>query len=96
MYRFCHVVFGLNASPFLLNATLRHHISKFKEEDTEFVRKMIESFYVDDLATGEDDTSKAFALYNGSKDRLAHGSFKLRKWMTNDKVLRGLLAQDRK
>jgi len=33
VYRFCCVVFGLNASPFLLNATLRHHISKFKEED---------------------------------------------------------------
>ena len=28
--RFCCVVFGLNASPFLLNATLRYHISKYK------------------------------------------------------------------
>ncbi|KAK2557043.1 hypothetical protein P5673_020901 [Acropora cervicornis] len=37
-----------------------------------------------DLATQEDDTGMAFALYNGSKDRLAHGGFKLRKWMTND------------
>ena len=35
----CHV-FGLNASPFLLNATLRHHILKFKNEDPEFVRRI--------------------------------------------------------
>ena len=44
LYRFYFVVFGLNASPFLLNATLRDQISKYKYEDTEFVRKMIESF----------------------------------------------------
>jgi len=62
---------GLNASLFLLNAMLRHHISKFKDEDAEFVRKMIESFYVDDLVTGEDNTGKAFTLYKGSKERLA-------------------------
>ena len=92
--RFCRVVFGLNASPFVLNATLRHHISKYNDEDTEFVRKMIESFYVDDLVTAEDDTGKAFALYKGAKDRLARGGFKLRKWMTNDEVLTGLIAQD--
>lgn len=91
VYRFCRVVFGLNASPFLLNATLRHHISTFKDEDPEFVRKMIESFYVDDLVTGEDDTNKALSLYDKSKNRMARGGFKLRKWMTNDKVLKGLI-----
>ena len=51
-------MFGLKASPFLLNATLRHHIFKFKDEEAEFVRKRIESFYVDDLVTGEDNTGK--------------------------------------
>ena len=60
VYRFCRVVFGLNASPFLLNATLRHHISKYKDVDPEFVRKMIESVYVDDLVTGEKDAGDAF------------------------------------
>ena len=94
VYRFCRVVFGLNASPFLLNATLRHHISKFKNEDPEFVRRMIESFYVDDLVTGEDNTAKAFTLYEKSKNRLASGGFKLRKWMTNDKALKDLIEQD--
>ena len=91
VYRFCRLAFGLNASPFLLNATLRYHISRFKDEDPEFVRTMIESLYEDDLVTGEDDTTNAFPLYVKSKNRMARGSFNLRKWMTNDKVMKGLI-----
>jgi hypothetical protein len=87
-YRFCRVVFGLNASPFLLNATLRHHISKYKSDDPEFVRKLLDSFYVDDLVSGEDTTSEAFMLFEKSKERLAEAGFKLRKWLTNDKKIR--------
>lgn len=37
---------------------LRYYILKFKDEDLEFVRKMIESFYVDDLVIGEDSMVK--------------------------------------
>ena len=91
-YRFCRVVFGLNASPFLLNATLRYHISKYKIEDPEFGNKMLESFYVDDLVMGEDNTDKAYMLYEKSKKRMARGGFKLRKWLTNDKALRNQIA----
>ena len=49
VYRFCLVVFGLNASPFLLNATLSHHILKYLQSDPKFVPKVFESFYVEDL-----------------------------------------------
>ena len=59
VYRFCRVVFGLNSSPFLLNATLRHHISKYNELDPEFVLKVLESFYVDDLVSGEKSEEQA-------------------------------------
>ena len=55
-------------SPFFLNATVRHYISKFKDEDPEFVRRMIESFYVDDLVTGEDNNSL------GTCSRFVNGS----------------------
>ena len=48
------VVFGVNARPFLLNGTLRHHILTYKEVDPEFANKMLKSLYVDDLSTGVD------------------------------------------
>ena len=35
VYRFCSVVFGLNASPFLLNGTIRHHLATFAQRDPE-------------------------------------------------------------
>ena len=94
VYRFCRVVFGLNASPFLLNASLRYHISKYKDEDPEFARKMLEGFYVDDLVTGEKNSSAAFHLYETSKQRMAAGGFRLRKWMTNDKALRDRIERN--
>ena len=67
VYRFCRVVFGLNASPFLLNATIRHHLSKFAEIDPCFVRRMLEGFYVDDLVSGGNTTEEAFDLYNKNR-----------------------------
>ena len=87
VYRFCRVVFGLNASPFLLNATLRHHVSKYLETDPEFVKKVLESFYVDDLVSGESTVDKAFQLYDKTMSRMAQGGFKLRKWSTNSNIL---------
>ena len=47
--RFTRVVFGVSSSPFLLNATVKHHIERYKEADPEFVEKFLRSIYVDDL-----------------------------------------------
>ena len=49
--------------PFLLNETSRYHISKNANavDDPEFVRKLLESFYVDDYV-GEDHCQKTLPL----------------------------------
>ena len=78
----------LNASPFLLNATIRHHLNRFVSTDPCFVRKMLEGFYVDDLVSGGNTSKNAFELYSKALSRMASGGFRLRKWKTNDPTLR--------
>ena len=49
VYRFKRVCFGLTCSPFLLNVTIQHHL---KNSLKNVSKKMLESFYVDDLIMG--------------------------------------------
>ena len=94
IFRFAHVPFGVNSSPFLLNGTLKYHIEKYQLEDPKLVDDLLNSFYVDDLSTGADNTNEAFLLYKKSKNYLADGNFHLRKWMSNSKELMTLIQQD--
>ena len=93
VYRFCRVIFGAGPSPFLLNGTLRHHIEKYEKEDPEFVRKLVESFYVDDLATGSHSECDAFHLHQKIKSRMAEGGFVLRKWKSNSQKLVAMIEK---
>ena len=93
LYRFCRVVFGVYASPFLLNATLKHHISQY-QADPEFVENLLNSFYVDDLVTGEQNLGRCLSLYQKSKKCLSEGGFNLRKWISNSPKLLELICED--
>ena len=94
IYRFCRVVFGVNASPFLLNATLQNHI-KHCNTDMDFAKKLSESFYVDDLVSGERNDEDAFVFCHNSKECLSKGGFHLRKWVSNSKELLSRIQDDR-
>eukprot|EP00794_Sanderia_malayensis_P006437 gene6437-biopygen4765 len=95
-YRFNRVVFGVNSSPFLLNAVLKYHIETFKQLDPLFVQQVAWSFYVDDFVVSVKDCDVSFALYEKVKNRLDEGGFKLRKWKTNDSDLKNRISEGEK
>ncbi|GFW10954.1 integrase catalytic domain-containing protein [Trichonephila clavipes] len=84
VYRFNRVLFGVNASPFLLAATIKTHIGKYMEKYPDTVRTLDHCFYVDDLVTGEDDAKSAFDLSSKAAKIMSEAGMNLRKWISND------------
>ena len=82
IYRFCRVIFGMNCSPFLLNATLKHHITKYYAHDSVLAQSTLD---VDDWTSSGEDENNAYALYKATSSCFSTGGFKLRKWASNDK-----------
>uniref|UniRef100_A0A7M5XLH7 Peptidase aspartic putative domain-containing protein n=1 Tax=Clytia hemisphaerica TaxID=252671 RepID=A0A7M5XLH7_9CNID len=80
-YRFCRVLFGVTSSPFLLNATLRHHVNKHENEL--FRNTVLNSLHVDDLSTSFDSMQEAFDFYKNCKSHFALASLNLRKLQSN-------------
>ena len=72
-YRFYRVVFGVNCSPLLLNTTLQHHLDRFLKGNPKLIRKLKDSFYVDDLVTGEQTPEHALSLYEVASNNFPSG-----------------------
>ncbi|GFX43552.1 integrase catalytic domain-containing protein [Trichonephila clavipes] len=84
VYRFNRVLFGVNASPFLLAATIKTHIGKYMEKYPDTVRTLDHCFYVDDLVTGKDNAKSAFDLSSKAAKIMSEAGMNLRKWISND------------
>ena len=75
-----------------MNGTIKHRLATCAEVDPEFVKIMIEGFYVDYLVTGERTVDRTFALYKNARERMVKGGFTVRKWNTNDSGLREMIS----
>ena len=82
-FRFTRVVFGVLSSPFLLNATVDHHLRLFSETHPEFIETLICSIYVDDIIAGATSMDAALKFYRESKNILKKGGFNFCKFRTN-------------
>ena len=92
--RFTRVMFGVSASPFLLNATIKHHLERYAESHPEVVKSLTQSIYVDDVVCGADRELDAYTLYTSSREILSHGCFNLRKFTTNVPSLQALVDSE--
>ena len=81
--RFTRVVFGVSLSPFLLKATIRHHLEHYRESHPDLIQLLLYSFYVDDLTTGANSDDEAHSVYDKSKHILKDGGFNMPKFRTN-------------
>ena len=81
--QFARIVFRLSPSPFLLNATIRHHLEKYVPSQPEIVSCLLKSIYVDDIVTGANSEEETFELYLQSKRIFHEASFNLWKFCTN-------------
>ena len=77
----------MTSSPFLLNGTIRNHVSKYFACDQQFVEKLLEDLCVDDVTSGTKTVEQGKESYEKAKLILSEAGFDLRKWLTNNSKL---------
>ena len=91
-YRYTTIIFGFNASPFILNYVLKHFASSFP--DDECTRMLNSCFFVDNLVKTSNSIEQLTELYQTSVCRLAKGNFDLRSCNSNNDDLKSLMKAD--
>ncbi|XP_075550117.1 uncharacterized protein LOC142583513 [Dermacentor variabilis] len=82
-YRMTRVPFGVTCSPFLLAATLSHHLKTVQEKFPRTAKILSDNLYVDDLVTGADSVEEAERIIRESQSILKAAGMNLRKWRSN-------------
>ncbi|XP_013390867.1 uncharacterized protein LOC106159196 [Lingula anatina] len=90
--RFTRVPFGNKCSPFLLNATVKHHLSQYPTSHV--VDELNQNLYVDDLISGCDDEIEACAFIREADSIMQQASMKFSKWVSNSDTVGELLSQE--
>ena len=85
--RFTRVPFGVEASPFLLGATLQHHFEQQGPEFEDTVRALKENTSVDNLKQTGGDHGKFEQFKEEATVILESAKFPVHKWESNVKSL---------
>ena len=61
-------MFGAICSPYLLNATIGHHLERYRYENKEFVDNVVNYLYCDDFISSFDSEKEGFPIYSKLKE----------------------------
>ena len=81
--RFRRVPFGVEASPFMLGATIEHHLDQQPAEFESTVNELQENTYVDNVMTTGSDRAELVKFKQEATKILESGMFPLHKWESN-------------
>ena len=79
-YRFKSVPFGIISSPYLLVATIKHHLNKYESQSA---RRIERSMYVDNIITGFLNENDLEDFYKETKKIFSDTSMNVRQWTSN-------------
>ncbi|KAL6735486.1 hypothetical protein Aduo_005924 [Ancylostoma duodenale] len=85
-YRFTQVTFGLNASSFLLAATISFHLDT-ANHSPEFAAEIKNNLYVDNLLMTAETKEEPLQQYHQTKEIFDSLKMNMREFLTNDEVL---------
>ncbi|PIC44764.1 hypothetical protein B9Z55_005020 [Caenorhabditis nigoni] len=92
VYRFTRVIFGLNVSPFLLGATILHHLKQ--HEDRGLAEEVAKNLYVDNLIiTSDEDTDEMIQTYKKVKNMFDGMNMNLREFLSNSVQFNNLVEE---
>lgn len=79
--------FGNTSSPFLLNATIKHHFNSYSTSNSVTVQELKENLYVGDWLSGADTVEEASNMLSEALNILLAAGMILSKWHTNNDFL---------
>lgn len=85
-YRHCRLVFGLTSSPFLLSATISHHLNKATGKVQYTAQILAKSFYVDNCLTSLNTKEETSKFILEAKEVMSRAKFDLRQWVTSQDI----------
>ena len=87
--RFTRVPFGNKSSPFLLNATIKHHLETYPK--TKVVTELLDNLYVDDWLTGADSDAEGCYMIQEADVIMKKAGMSFSKWSSNSPVVAEML-----